>query len=95
MKLSGSSRGVFNERGGVTWNGVEYMNIRNPRAETAAGVGIGDNLAVFKRRYPRQWCGVLYRRVGCEISLRYAYGDFDGDPIESITLVASGTKGRG
>jgi hypothetical protein len=95
VKLSGSYAGVFNERGGATWNGVEYIVIRDSRAETAVGVGIGDNLAVFKRRYPGQWCGLLYRRVGCEISLGYAYVDFDGDPIKSITLVASGTKGRG
>lgn len=95
VTLNGESQSVLNANGNHVWDGVEEIEIHNSSAETAAGVGVGDNLGQFRKRYPGEFCGIFHYQDGCEIDMGYAYVDFSGDPIESIDMVASSTQGRG
>ena len=63
-------------------------------AETGRGAGVGDNLAVVRREYPRLDCGTAALADGS--TFPYCAGDiaprrhvwFGGDPIRSITVAS-------
>ena len=79
--------------GARVWTGA---TIRDPRAETAKGVGIGDNLELARRRYPGINCFVplhAFNTPWCGFGGGYGGVDwptvhFIGDPIEVIEVNA-------
>lgn len=80
---------------GIYRGRVSYIETTNPSAQTAAGVGIGDNLGVARRAYPGLKCGPVQRptrsvpvlvcggRVGPQ-----RYLSFWSDPITEIRISA-------
>ena len=68
---------------------IHAITVRDTRAETAEGVGIGDNLAVAKRHTP--YCdyydnGFDVFRPSCDWSYPFQVIRFEGDPIDEIVI---------
>ena len=81
--------------GAVTFRGVavDTATITDPRAATAAGVGIGDSLSVARSRYRAMYCFVdRHFKPECALNGRDQEGAilpdvyFIGDPIEAIQI---------
>jgi hypothetical protein len=70
--------------------GVTGFDIRDTRAETAQGVGIGDNLALVRERFVGAdvYCRHNKRFVPkCGMILDGRAIEFEGDPIERIVIL--------
>ena len=71
---------------------VSDITVKDPAAETPEGVGIGDNLAIARKRYPGISCFVLNFDTECGFfptyggASGYASVTFYEDPIDRIEI---------
>jgi hypothetical protein len=79
--------------GSITRRNIVFgIVVRDPKAATAEGVGIGDNLELFRRRYPGAQCFTPLQSFDpiCDTESTYkgvsayAYVVFENDPIDTI-----------
>lgn len=88
MRYSGVVYGIYRGR-------VAYIEVTDPRVQTEARVGIGDNLGVARRAYPGLSCGPVRRPsqrwplLVCSGRARSGrYLSFWSDPITEIRISA-------